>query len=75
MRDGLTIKKAIKILAKNTKEGINAEYSFMCSKVGKFTLLRQALLEENGKQYDAMTIMCNSGPKIFYFDVTDFFGK
>jgi hypothetical protein len=72
---------AIKILgAKNTFEGIDAEYKYISTIYGKenedWRLLSQALLVDKGKQIDHLKILLKSGERAeFYFDVSDFFGR
>lgn len=78
---GKTLEDAIKILgARNSLEGIEAEYKYISRIFGKrdedWRPLIQALLIDKNKQFDHLEILLKSGEKVeFYFDVSDFFGK
>ncbi|MGC1203622.1 MAG: hypothetical protein WA839_01895 [Flavobacteriaceae bacterium] len=62
-------------------EGIKAEYDFIEIKEGRrgvnWGLVKQALNHEGKKSYDIITIKINSTgeEKVYYFDITKFFGK
>jgi len=80
--DGSSMEKAIVILnAKNSRDGIVAEYQYIEKKLGeKFIYwkpLGQALLHKNGKNYDVINVQITANGKelAYYFDITDFFGK
>lgn len=78
---GDSIKSAIKITgARNSVEGTSAEYAYLARKFGQhgkdFRVTLQFLMEDEGKHYDALTIVFPDGTKkTVYFDITDHFGK
>ena len=67
--------------AKNSSEGIAAEYAYLNDKHGKrnidWNLLMQSLDRKNDKKYDILTITRTLAQDTIsvYFDITDFFGK
>ncbi|MCF6279289.1 MAG: hypothetical protein L3J14_02970 [Flavobacteriaceae bacterium] len=80
--DGLSIENAIVILnAKNSREGIAAEYTYLGKILGEkfvdWTPLGQALTHKDGKSYDIITVQKKSSNEElqYYFDISSFFGK
>ena len=80
--DGTSIENAIIILgAKNSFEGIPAEYAYVGKLYGKrsvdWLFISQSLVNKKGKSYDVLTIQKPPSKEniILYFDITDFFGK
>jgi hypothetical protein len=66
--------------AKNTSEGIEAEYIYLARQYGQrgrdWQLKLQRLMHHEGKHYDLMHIVLRDGSeKQIYFDITAFFGK
>lgn len=60
--------------------GVHAEYLFIENNFGKrgkdWQLENQALSFHNGRYYDVLKIKLTSGEtKVFYFDISNFFGK
>ena len=78
---GETIKDAILIRgAESDKAGVDSEYVYLDAKYGlkglDWELMQQALLKENGRDYDQMDLKLSDGTeKTLYFDITEFFGK
>ncbi len=74
--NGSTKEKAIEILgAKDNQEGIDAEYNFIEELFDEYELVLQTFLQEENKCYDQLEIKSGDGNYIFWFDITDFFGK
>lgn len=80
-KSGESIEEAIVILnAKNTMEGVNAEYEYLAKKFGiqgkDWRLIRQTFVPYGCRQYDKIEIeLADRTKKIIYFDITSFFGK
>jgi hypothetical protein len=74
--NGSTKEKAIEILgAKDNQDGIDAEYNFIEELFGEYELVLQSFLQEENKCYDQLEIKSVAGNYIFWFDITDFYGK
>jgi hypothetical protein len=80
--DGSSARAAIKILgAKGESEGVAAEYRYLDLAIGPrasgaWQSMRQSLLEESGRQIDALEIRHADGrTETVYFDITEYFGK
>ena len=79
--DGRSIEDAVIILnARSTMEGIDAEMKFIASihgEHGRDWLKRhQSLLENEGKEFDAIDIELRDGTELtYFFNISDFFGK
>ena len=61
-------------------ESVDSEYKYISDRYGKkdvdWKLEKQVVFEESGNHYDEIKITLNSGEeKIFYFDVSSFWGK
>ena len=59
---------------------MDSEYVYLNAKYGlrglDWELVQQALLTENGREYDQMDLKLFDGTeKTLYFDITEFFGK
>jgi len=72
--------QVVVINASTTMDGISQEYSHierLCGKQGEdYTLIRQMMLDQNGRHYDLLTVrMRNGAIRDFLFDITSFFGK
>lgn len=76
LQDGSSMANAIPIKAPNEKAGVAAEYRWIAEHFPGYRRGAQALLNNNGRFYDAVNITTASGErrKIF-FDITDYFGK
>ncbi|ULC58675.1 hypothetical protein MBM09_12205 [Flaviramulus sp. BrNp1-15] len=78
---GLSIEDAVIIKAKNSMEGIPAEYNYIGKLHGRrgldWRLVQQSLQHQGKKSYDIIHIQLTSDKKelIYYFDITSFFGK
>ena len=78
---GDTPETAVVILgAPNSMAGIAAEYSYLKKKFGRenvdWNLVRQSVLQQQGKVYDRMDLDLKDGSKkTVFFDIGEFFGK
>jgi hypothetical protein len=72
--------KGVKIVgAASSMEGITAEYTYIARQLGEkgrdWDLVMQALLMEDGVQYDELNVRLASGEERTYrFDISEFFG-
>ncbi len=74
--DGRSFERAILIEASNTREGIAAEYDHLRRFYPGWRRTRQALLRQNGRVYDELTIVSpENETRLIYFDITNFFGR
>ena len=80
--NGNSIENAIIILkAKNSYEGIPAEYAYIEKLYGKrsvdWMFISQSLVSKKNKHYDVLTIVKLPSKKemIIYFDISNFYGK
>ncbi len=80
--DGSSVENAIIIKgAKNSSEGIRAEYQYIENIYGQrnkeWKFVSQSLLHDKGKSYDKLSIkVVETKKKIdFFFNITSFFGK
>jgi len=72
--------KAVQINAKDSLEGIQAEFEYVERKYGSkgqdWDLIRQSQYNNNSKNYDILEIkLSNGSTRKIYFDITSFFGK
>jgi hypothetical protein len=75
-QDGSSMANAIPIKAPNEKAGVTAEYHWIAEHFPGYKRGKQALLNGNGRMYDAIDITTTSGERrTVYFDITDYFGK
>lgn len=75
-RDGSSMASAVIIQAPDESTGVAAEYQWIADRFPGYTRGGQALLNQDGRFYDALDITTASGEhKKFYFDITNFFGK
>lgn len=78
---GASIAQAVQIIgAPDTRHGVALEYLIIEKLFGRrdldWTLKFQMLDEQNGRQYDILSITLADGTvRTIHFDVTDFFGK
>jgi hypothetical protein len=76
LQDGTSMARAIPINAPNEKAGVAAEYHWIGEHFPGYKRGGQALLNGNGRYYDAIEIVTTSGEhRKIYFDITSFFGK
>jgi len=78
--DGSSIKEAIVIEGvKGEIDGVPAEYQYLEMLLGPrktgWRMIRQSLLSENGKKFDALEIDHQGKTEAYYFDITGYFGK
>lgn len=74
--DGSSIDKAIIVSDCRDQEGVQQEYKEIRKRFGEYRLIRQELLENEGRMYDKLELELRNGDNILvYFDITDFFGK
>ena len=74
--DGSSLEDAIIISDCNDIEGVDLEYIEVKKRFGNYTLIRQSLLNNEGRMFDKLELELEDGSNIeVYFDITDFFGK
>ena len=78
--NGGSFETAVVINADHSGAGVQAEYAFVTSQCGQrrtdWEMELQKLQEHNGKPHDVLNIRLSNGQlRIFYFDVSKFFGK
>jgi hypothetical protein len=74
--NGLSIAEAIVINETTESEGVDAEYVWLKVNYPGYTLIKQSLVNAEGKPYDKMDIKTADGEKkTVYFDISHFFGK
>ena len=79
--EGTSIDDAIIISgALNTMDGIRAErifiYKILSDETREWRIKTQELISTKDKHYDKITIQIyNGADRVFYFDITDFFGE
>ncbi|MFX1478879.1 MAG: hypothetical protein ACFFCI_12175 [Promethearchaeota archaeon] len=74
--DGSSIENAIVISDCRDQEGVQQEYKEIRKRFGEYRLIRQVLLENEGRMYDKLELELRNGDiKLVYFDITHFFGK
>lgn len=74
--NGTCFDDAIIITDCSNIEGVDQEYIELRKRFGHYKLIRQTLIENNGKFYDILEIELENGVKSeIYFEITNFFGK
>jgi hypothetical protein len=74
--DGSSYEKAIVIQDKSETTGVAAEYKWIRDNYPGSESQGQALMNNNSKPYDVITIKTSDGTiKKIYFDISNFFGK
>lgn len=74
--DGSSFEKAIVIMEKSETVGVNAEYKWLKDNYPGCTTKGQALVFNNKRPYDILTIKTKDGEeKKIYFDISNFYGK
>ena len=73
--DGSSIDNAIVISQCSNMEGVKQEYIEARERFGDYKLIRQSLLNIEGKIYDLLLLDINGKEVEVYFDISDFFGK
>ena len=61
--------------ATDSSEGVQAEYDWLSQNRPGAQVLEQALLSDNDRMYDMLTIRKQGHKEQVYFDITDFFGR
>lgn len=78
---GDAVASAILDLQANESDGVAWEYRYLafhpCTQTANWQLLRQSLLRDGGRAYDALHVICppTKNERDFYFDVTSYLGK
>ncbi len=80
LHTGASIANAIVIKGENEMTGIEWEHAYLayhpCSGGRKRELLKQALIANGKRSFDALTTRCpGNDPQTLYFDITDYIGK
>ena len=77
--DGSSYEKAIIVKAKNSSEGIGAEYKYLDQKYGRrgidWQMIQQYLSYNNKKPFDILKIKYKGKVLNIYFEISSFFGK
>lgn len=74
--EGTSYANAIVIKEKSEGKGVDAEYKWIREHYPKSRVKKQALVHENGKPYDILTIVTAEGQELpVYFDISNYFGK
>lgn len=79
--NGNSFKKAVVIIAKNSKDGADAEYYFLDKKYGReksnWYLIQKDLVFKENKPYDVLKIkeLSNNNEISVYFEISSFYGK
>jgi hypothetical protein len=72
---------AILDVQRNESDGVAWEYRYLafhtCTDTANWQLERQSLLQQNGRAYDRLHVVCpaTKAERDFYFDITDYYGK
>ncbi|MFX0032916.1 MAG: hypothetical protein ACFE8E_10930 [Candidatus Hodarchaeota archaeon] len=74
--NGTSYEDAIIISDCSNIEGVEQEYIELRKRFGNYRLIKQSLIQNNGKVYDLLEIELEDGTiTSVYFDITNFFGK
>lgn len=74
--DGSSLAKAVVIQgARGEADGVQSEYDWIAMNLPGWRPASQALLSDNKKTYDALTLRKGGESRIVYFDISAFFGK
>ena len=74
--NGETIDKAIEVLgASGEIEGVPSEYVWVAQHFPGCKRDAQSLTSNAGRDIDVLEFTCANQKRVFYFDITDFFGK
>ncbi|RVT97176.1 hypothetical protein EOD41_19400 [Mucilaginibacter limnophilus] len=75
-RDGSSFEKAIIITETSSRPGIAAEYSWIRKNHPGYAPQGQSLVHKDKRSFDIIkTANAKGEEKLFYFDITNFFGK
>jgi hypothetical protein len=72
---GTSLETAVVIEAKNTIEGVRAEYAWIKQHYPGWSSGSQHLLNDKGRVYDVIEISRGSERRSIYFDISNWFGK
>ncbi|NJM82707.1 MAG: hypothetical protein HC844_09540 [Tabrizicola sp.] len=73
--DGSTAETAIVILgAEGSSDGIQAEYDWLSRMRPEAEVISQALIQDEGRYYDVLTVRSGGKEEQIHFDITEFFG-
>jgi hypothetical protein len=80
LHTGASLADAIVIKNENATTGVDWEYAYLalhpCTATVRRKLLKQALITQGKRAYDALTTQCPGQPQqTLYFDITDYLGK
>lgn len=74
--DGSSISNAVIITGTmSSRVGVDAEKYWYNHQHGWTPVTKQALLDSDGRHYDAITFQPDGAPVTVYYDISDFFGK
>ena len=73
--NGSSFENAIIISDCNNSEGIEQEYIEVQKRFGNYKLIKQSLLDNEGKMYDLLELDIKGEKVELYFDITAFFGN
>lgn len=79
--DGSSVARALIVTATNDADAVDTEYTFLrglsCGTSGTWQLTTQRLIEQAGKYYDQLHVVCSDTKteRDFYFDITAGYGK
>lgn len=74
--DGSSLAQAVIVQnAAGEADGVQSEYAWLSSYRPGWKPTSQALLDHNGKPYDALTIAKGGKSQVVYFDISGYFGR
>jgi len=74
--EGTSYANAVVIMERSEGKGIDAEYKWIRQHYPGSRVKSQALVHENKKPYDILTIITAGGQEVpVYFDISHYFGK
>ena len=76
IEEGSSLEAAVVAPPSNEREGIAWENNWIYGRYGRFRKKSVGLASRFGRRYDVITVeLADHTERIFYFDITDFFGK
>ena len=74
--DGSSLEKAIVVKAPNEMFGVTAEYDYLAKYYPGYRRDAQRIEHHKGKPFDVLNVTTKDKKKrVFYFDITSFYGK